>query len=370
MNKLRTLLQVSIVIGISFLMSSCLSNEGAKTQLQKDYLPSAKGKAGEMVLVMDTAQWKTENGIGTVLYEKILGSTRGVLPQPEPQFTVSQVAPSGFKSILRQARNVLIVTTFDQTSRESAIVRSYFGKGVIEKLISAKDSKKFFFVKEDVWAKGQTVELLYAKDEETLKEILSDPKNQHIIAEPFQEAETRNIQKTVLKEYSRKINSFLKRELNISMKLLDGYQVAQNDKDFLWLRHPELSFDKNIVIARIPYTDQNQFEAEKVVAFRDQMAKEYLYGDPSNQESFVVTESLVPVESHMTKVDGRLAVEVRGLWKTNNITMGGPFVSYTFTDKSGAYLYYIEGFIFAPGMDKRELVREMEAQLKTFKELD
>lgn len=369
MKLLKTILQTIIIISLSFYMSSCLSKEGAQSELEKSYLPSAKGKAGEMVLVIDTVQWKPSDGVGAVLYENVLGKTRGVLPQPEPQFTVTQVAPSGFTSILRQARNVLIVTTFDQNTHESAILRSYFGKGVIEKL-RKEGEKKYYFVKKDAWANGQTVELLFAKDEATLKKILEDPKKARVITEHFHEVENEILQKSIRKSYSKNTDSFLRREWKVSMKLFDGYKIAQNDKDFLWLRHPELSFDNNIFIIKVPYTDQKQFDPKEIIAFRDKIAKQYLYGDPSNQNSFVLTEPLVPVEANNTKIDGHLAVEVRGLWKTNNISMGGPFVSYTFTDKSGAYLYYIEGFIFAPGMNKRDLVREMEAQLRTFKEID
>ncbi|NME71968.1 DUF4837 family protein [Flammeovirga aprica] len=368
MIKSKTILRNLVLFSLSFFMFSCLSKEGATSDLEKSYLPSAKGKPGEMVLVMDSVQWKPQDGVGADLYKLVLGKSRGVLPQPEPQFTVTQVMPSGFTSILRQARNVLIVTTFDQNTRESAVLRSFFGKGVIEKL--RKEQDKFHFIKYDAWAQGQTVELLFAKDEATLREILKDPEKQRMIAEPFHTLETKNLQKAINKTYSRVTDKFLRKNMNVSMKLLDGYKVAQNDENFIWLRHPEQSFDKNIFISKVPYTDQKQFDPAQIIIDRDLLAKQYLYGDPSNQNSFVVTEKLVPVESHKTKIDGRLAVETRGLWKTNNITMGGPFVSYTFTDKSGANLYYVEGFIFAPGMDKRELVREMEAQLKTFKEID
>jgi len=59
-------------------------------------------------------------------------------------------------------------------------------------------------------------------------------------------------------------------------------------------------------------------------------------------------------------------VETRGLWKTSDSTNGGPFLSYTFVDKDLNRLYYIEGYVYAPSKDKRDLMLEMQVILRTF----
>jgi hypothetical protein len=58
---------------------------------------------------------------------------------------------------------------------------------------------------------------------------------------------------------------------------------------------------------------------------------------------------------------------MRGLWRTNNLTMGGPFVSYAFVDEPLGMLYYVEGFTFSPSKDQREIIRELETIIHTFK---
>ncbi len=60
-------------------------------------------------------------------------------------------------------------------------------------------------------------------------------------------------------------------------------------------------------------------------------------------------------------------MEVRGLWRTNNYSMGGPFLGYAIVDEVQGNLYYIEGFTYAPGKNKREIMRELEAVLWSFK---
>ncbi|WP_281615850.1 DUF4837 family protein [Flammeovirga sp. SubArs3] len=365
-------LRVTILVLMGFLSSgllfSCQDNQGASSNLEKSFLPSSKGKPGEMVLVIDSNQWNKKGSVGQLLYETVLGKTRGILPQNEPSFTVTQVQPSGFNNILRQARNVLIVTTFDKKNRESKVVNSFFGEGVIKSLLKEED--KYFFIKQDVWAKDQTVMLFFAKDEATMREILANPSKQYYLGEPFHEVETKRLQKTLQKEYDRNTERYLKENYKVSIHTMPGFKVAQSDKDFLWLRHPELSFDNNIFFVKFPYTDEKQFDPDYVLNLRDKLAKQYLYGDPSNQNSFVLTEDKIAPEVRSTKINGKQAMEIRGLWKTNNLSMGGPFVGYLFPDNSGANLYYAEGFVFAPGMDKRELMREMEAELKTFKDLN
>jgi hypothetical protein len=57
---------------------------------------------------------------------------------------------------------------------------------------------------------------------------------------------------------------------------------------------------------------------------------------------------------------------MRGLWKTNSLSMGGPFISYTVADTKQGMLYYVEGFVYAPSREQREIMREVETILNSF----
>ena len=65
--------------------------------------------------------------------------------------------------------------------------------------------------------------------------------------------------------------------------------------------------------------------------------------------------------------DGKYAVQIRGMWKTNSLSMGGSFVGYVVVDEKLKRLYYIEGFLYAPGRNQREYLRELDVILRTFK---
>ena len=57
----------------------------------------------------------------------------------------------------------------------------------------------------------------------------------------------------------------------------------------------------------------------------------------------------------------------RGLWEMEGDAMGGPFVSHSIVDSSRRRIIVAEGFVYAPGMKKRNLLRQLEASLYTLK---
>ena len=63
---------------------------------------------------------------------------------------------------------------------------------------------------------------------------------------------------------------------------------------------------------------------------------------------------------------GRSCVESKGLWKLSDISAGGPFHSLTFYDSEKERVYYIEGYVYAPGLKKRDLMQEIKSILWTF----
>jgi hypothetical protein len=80
----------------------------------------------------------------------------------------------------------------------------------------------------------------------------------------------------------------------------------------------------------------------------------------------MATEPRGIVTAHRNGPNGYL-YEVRGLWEMENDMMGGPFISYSQVDTLKNLVVVAEGFVYAPKKEKRELIREMEAALMTFK---
>lgn len=46
---------------------------------------------------------------------------------------------------------------------------------------------------------------------------------------------------------------------------------------------------------------------------------------------------------------------------------GGPFVNYTFYDQASDRIYMLDASVFAPGFDKLDFIRQMQAMAHTFR---
>ena len=85
---------------------------------------------------------------------------------------------------------------------------------------------------------------------------------------------------------------------------------------------------------------------------------------------YLITETCIPyipVQVRQVNFDGMYALEMKGLWRTNNKSMGGPFLGYAMADEKTGKFYYIEGFTFSPSKSQREIIRELETILMTFR---
>ena len=76
--------------------------EGAAEKLKEEMLPTAGGEIGEMILVIDSAQWK--GAIGDELKEAFREPMIG-LPQDEPLFSVNKVNPRKLNNLLCHVQN-------------------------------------------------------------------------------------------------------------------------------------------------------------------------------------------------------------------------------------------------------------------------
>ncbi len=334
------------------LCSACAGGES-----NSSLLPQAKGAEGELVLVMDSLQVDTR--IGEELKSIFLSYIPG-LPQNEPYFTVRRVDPFALNNILRSAKNMVFVTTFDNNSRSGRKLQSFFTGNSVERLQENPDL--FMYYKQDEFAKGQEVLHLFGLSTDSLASKMAE--NRERIRSHFHEIE---VQRVANKLFSAKtetgISNVMLEQHQCTMKIPFGYEISKNEPNLMWIRQLDPEVDKSLIIAYKDYVSEDAFSAESIQGYRDQLTKKYIADDSTVH---MTTEKLVPLHTKTVNLNGKYATEARGLWKLTSNTMGGAFLSYTFVDEELGRLYYIEGFIYCPGKKKRPYIREMEAILKTF----
>ncbi len=133
-------------------------------------------------------------------------------------------------------------------------------------------------------------------------------------------------------------------------------------EDFIWASDDGLSSIQNICIYSLPYVSEKMFTKSPYIALRDTIMKRNIPGEKPNQwmqtnAEFVWTKNIT--------VNGKFAMEARGLWDMRNDAMGGPFVSHSRLDEKNNRVIVVEGFVYAPDKMKRTMLRRLEAALYT-----
>lgn len=345
-----------IILGILMSFFWSCSND-------KENLPPASGISGDMYLVMDSTQWK--GPLGAVVDSLFNVEMQG-LPRKESIFHMRWIDPRKLNFVLKQRRNLIFAVTLDKNSSGANMLKGLFTPQSLQKIKS--DPTSYVLTMSDVYAKGQEVMYLYGNTE---RELIANIKNKgRFLIDHFNRKEKERLSVSLFKAGQVSgVSDWLMKNMECNIKVPFGYKLVVNNNEFLWVRQINPKDDKDIFIASTNYQSEDQFKKENLIKFRDEVCKKYLFEDPEVANSYLITETTIPFIPVTTKevtLNGHYAVEMRGLWRANNFSMGGPFVSYALVDEPKGKFYYIEGFTFSPSKDQRELMRELETVLGTF----
>ncbi len=326
-------------------------------QGDQEMKPTARGEMDDIILVMDSTQWKGDLG------EEIRGLYKGFiigLPQDESKFRLNRVSPFNMNNALRLTSNLIFVVTLDNKSDQSKEIRSYFTDASL-KMIS-RDSSLFMTVRKDEFANGQVVLYLYSQSEELLRDQIKGHRQQ--LEEVFEGAVRERTRTRVLASRNTSVEKAILERHRYELQIPFGWNLAKDLNDFIWLRRLEPDSELNVFIHEAPYQDQSVFN--DIGTYRDKITEQYLM-DGEKPTIYITRQQQVNVFTERVNFDGKFGLEARGLWRISDNSGGGPFVSYTLVDEGGTLLYYIEGYVYAPGGKKKKLIREVEAILSTFK---
>lgn len=332
MNKNFPLL-IAVIFIISVSQLNC--------KLDRSGIPHSVGKSSEILVVTDnTGQWNSM--IGDSIINFFSREVPG-LPQPEPMFTLVNIPVDAFNNVYKKNRNIFI-----------ADIDASFEKPVVE-------------TKKDLWAKPQRVIKITAATEEG---FISEFENNKDV---FMELYLRNERERVINAFKSTekiiIANDLKEQFGIYLTIPSGFNIATKAKDFLWIRKETVEYSQGIIIYTYNYDDTLVFKHENIVSKMDQITKEFIPGSVENSFMQVAHDYNEPVMKRVNFNDN-FAVEARGLWKVENDFMGGPFVSYSLVDQRDQKVLTLDAYVYAPGEEKRDLLRQLEAILHTFRFVD
>ncbi|MFY0651429.1 MAG: DUF4837 family protein [Cyclobacteriaceae bacterium] len=354
MKVLRSTRHLVFILGMIVLFS-CSSEKNEKRT--KSYLPVARGAEGVILVVMDSVLWY--DSLGAELKKTFANPIPG-LPQEESYFTIRLINPLKLNDILKAAKNMIFVTTLDQKSRQSSAMRNYMTQESLKKIQA--NPNLFKFSNKDAYAKGQEILHLFGQTQDKL--IANIRKNRASLRNYFLSIEKSRIASSLFKKEEKNATRNLEEKHGFSLRIPYGFDVAKNDKNFVWIRFMDPEYEKNVFVHYEPYTSKEPFDDP--VAYREKITRKYLR-DSQKPEIFMTIQDVVPHHVKEVNFNGKYAKETRGLWKFSDISGGGGYVSYVFVDESQKRMYYLEGYVYRPGYEKREFMREMEVIVSTFK---
>jgi hypothetical protein len=230
--------------------------------------------------------------------------------------------------------------------------------------MAQEDPDLFMLRSKDEFAVGQEVVYLFGNNEDMLIRNLRENKKQ--LQNLFLTRERERLGKVLLNRKSGIASAKSREKMGIKLNLPASYQFVQEDDNFLWFRQPTPRADRadiSMFFYQMDYTDEDQVFPEKIIELRNNITKTRIFADPANRDSYLVTETQVPPAFNNTTVNGNYAIEMKGAWRTNNMSMGGSFLSYTVIDEERGKIYYMEGFVYYPNEAHREPLREIETIL-------
>ena len=332
------------------------STDPSKSGGSKSHLPIARGEANAILCVMDTTQW---NGpLGEVLRDIFSESVPG-LPQDEAYFKLRNINPLKMNSILKTGKSMIFVSTLDNQGVQSRAMQNYFTTSSLEKIL--QDTALYRLPQKDQFARGQEILHLFGQTESQLVAHLKRDKD--VLRNYFLNIENQRISRSLFKVREKQIEKTLREKHGFDIQVPYNYDLAKNQRDFIWIRLLDTELEKNIFVHYRPFDSKEPFD--DVLAFREDITSSYMR-DIQKPDIFMTLQN-ENMNIREANFKGKYAKELRGLWKLSDISGGGPFLSYVFVDESQQRLYYLEGYIYAPSKDKREFMQEMEVIINTFR---
>ena len=317
--------RIAIILAALAVFAGCKST--------KTLLPNVSGKAGEVIVVIEKADW--EGNLGNDVRE-LLACDCPYLAQKEPLYTLVNVAPGGFGDLLKIHRNIVFFTINPKVDSTGVIYRH------------------------DVWAAPQCLVQVSARSSEQAQELLgSDGQN---IVGFIEQAERDRVIHNSLRYEERVIAEKVGEQFGGSPHFPMGYRVKKLTPDFAWIADEKQYTNQGIFIYRYPAQgDAEELTLDRIVAKRNETLKLNVPGLFDN--TWMTTGNYMPPQIEFLRYRGRSFAQVRGLWEVENDFMGGPFVSHSFYSPDGEYVIVAEAFVYAPKYDKRQYLRQVESIL-------
>jgi hypothetical protein len=298
---------------------------------KNDNLPRhTAGKINTISVIIDDQLWNGE--VGDSIRNKFASPVIG-LPQEEPLFTINQYPVKLLEGFATDSRAIIVVK---------------------------KEAKNKFEIKRNQYASPQNV--FHISGRTALAIIDTIEKNAPKIIQIIKETEIAESQRII--KQSLLNPDIIANKFHISLDVPTGYEYVLHKSKFIWLKKDIVSGNTNLLIYQVPlHSIKNEDNViASIIKMRDSIGK-YIHG--TEPHTPMITEEGYAPYLFKIQLDGKDTYETKGTWELKNDFMAGPFINYAIVDKTYNRILILEGFCYSPSKEKRDLIHELEAIIKS-----
>ena len=283
--------------------------------------PASTGQPYEIVLEGDTDSIVT----------RILTEDVPALPQPEPLCKLIQVKKGKTKGSYLLVRTRIIVNI---TDKDFAVKLNH-----------------------DENAAPQNIIRINARSVQQLRERLNGEKLRQLV----DEAELKHLAEMISNNPSKQnkeMQEEVKKTFGLDMKIPVSMNASKKAKNFIWISNNASTGMQNLLVMKVKSEER-----------RMKNSNAFHVNDKAQIDSILRTNMPGETDSMYMVIP---VLSERGLWEMKGDAMGGPYVMHRIhrqtsqTAKPG-YSLYIIGFVYAPEMKKKILIKQLEAAISTIK---
>jgi hypothetical protein len=302
----------------------------------------ATGETDDLVIVADAE-------ITPAALDTLVGLAHAKVPWllGEQSYKTTLTSPDGPRELLHRRHVVLL---------------GLWGRGEVPELATGRitglptGEPVALRVEEDVWAEGQVVALLIGRDEPELIAYLSSHRKE--VLGRLETAVVERLTRTLRESADgAAVAAMLGERYGWSLAPPSGYDLLSGaaDRGFVFLRRTQP--DRNLFVFWTAGGPE-LVTRDDVLRRREELARIFYDGDR--------VEWRRPFEERTVTFAGRPALQVSGWWANDKLLGGGPFRLHCFAVPEQGRVYIVDESLFAPGMDKVPLMRNMDAMAATF----
>lgn len=284
-----------------------------------------------MSVIIDNQFWN--GAIGDSIRNKFATAVIG-LPQEEPLFDLNQYPVKLMEGFVANSRNVLVIK---------------------------KSESSCFEVKKDQFASPQNIFYVYGTSADEIIGVIEE-KAAEIIAQ-IHTTEIVETQKNLGKSEAN--SQKIKAKFGVALQVPLEFECITTEDKFMWYKKEITSGSASLLLYEVPLSSfKNKKEiVSNIVKVRDSIGLLYIHGKEPCTD-MITSDAYWPYFNKIS-IDNKKVYETKGTWELKGDFMSGPFINYVIMDSYNCRALVLEGFCYAPSKEKRDIMHELEAIIKT-----